>query len=353
MKILALTRYDSLGASSRLRSMQYFPELEGMGCDVSHSPLIDNDSLDIKYTRGSYPFLVAVLRYFKRFMLVFTLHRYDIIWIEKEAFPWLPFWIEKIFLSFSTKYVLDFDDAVFHRYDQSERQFVRYIFSDKLDRLMRDSSLTICGNDYLASRAQLAGCANVAIVPTVVDCDRYQLRDRSMISNGDLQRVVWIGSPSTVGYLHSISTALVKASKRKPFVLRVIGANFEHSQLLVESFRWSEKDEGKLISESDVGIMPLLDSSWERGKCGYKLIQYMAVGLPVLASPVGANCQIVTPGINGYLPSTEEEWVEDLVKLLTDYQSCNDLGAKGHARVKSAYSLKVMAPRLYQLLISA
>ena len=332
--------------------MQYFDELIHMGFVIDHSPLINDQSLASKYNHGKYPLFEIISSYAHRFLWIFKMRRYDVVWIEKEVFPWLPFWIEKIFLSFSKKFVLDFDDAVFHTYDKNRWVIIRFLLGNKLDRLIAASNMTVCGNNYLAARARVAGCNNVFIIPTVVNCERYPLHLFNQQPKNELPRVVWIGSPSTVGYLHGLSNVLLSAFKVKPFVLRVIGADFQLQGLMVEVCPWSESDEVRLIAESDVGLMPLTDSYWERGKCGYKLIQYMAVGLPVLASPVGINCEIVTPGFNGYLPRTDQEWVKSLLTLLNDTHKAQVMGLNGRSRVESDYCLQITAPKLCQLLIS-
>jgi len=144
---------------------------------------------------------------------------------------------------------------------------------------------------------------------------------------------------------------LTKLSELRPFVLRVIGGGrLEIPGLQVECLEWSEDTEVSHVKECHVGIMPLRDTPWERGKCAYKLIQYMASGLPTVAAAVGANYEVVIDGETGFLVSTEDQWVEKLLRLLDDSGLRQDMGRAGHLRAAEHYSLQVMGPRLAKLL---
>ena len=222
VKILLLTKYGSLGASSRMRTLQYIPWLENTGFDVEQQSLLSDEMLAKRYRNGKYG-LTLLKSYLLRCKALYSRKNFDIVWIEKEALPWWPVWIELSFLQ-GTPYVLDYDDAIFHNYDLHRRSFIRYLFGQRLDGLMRKSLMVSAGNGYLAQRALDAGSKRVEIIPTVVDLDRYHVTLISKASNSDgLPRVVWIGSPSTVHYLRMLEKPLLALSLRIPFVLRVIG----------------------------------------------------------------------------------------------------------------------------------
>jgi len=275
--------------------------------------------------------------------------QFDLLWIEKEALPWWPLWIEQAMLS-STPYVLDFDDAVFHHYDQHRFSLVRRAFGKRIDRLMSHAALVVCGNDYLASRALKAGAPWVEQLPTVIDLERYLLRERS---SSDLLRIVWIGSPSTVKYLDLLREPLRLLAQKMPFVLRVIGGDFKLDGVQVECLPWSEATEVDAIQACDVGVMPLMHTPWELGKCGYKLIQYMACGLPVVASPVGVNNVIVDQGKTGFLACDTSDWLESLSELLINPVLRFAMGQSGRQRVEEQYCLQITASRLVQWLQTA
>jgi glycosyltransferase involved in cell wall biosynthesis len=240
---------------------------------------------------------------------------------------------------------VDYDDAVFHNYDLSGNPFKRFM-ADKIDRVMRQAALVTCGNSYIAERARAAGSRRVEIVPTVIDLERYSIA----APEKNIPLVIgWIGSPSTVKYLETVAITLKELAAECPLELRVVGAQFSLPGLDVVCVPWSEATEVNEIQKIDIGIMPLVDSPWERGKCGYKLVQYMACGLPVVASPVGVNEEIVTHGVNGYLARTSDDWLNAFRMLCADAESRRKMGALGRLSVEQKYCLQVMAPQVARL----
>jgi glycosyltransferase involved in cell wall biosynthesis len=351
VNILILSRYGRLGASSRLRMLQYLPSLGQVEVKCDVRPFFDDEMLRAKYQLGGYGFSSLVRAYGSRVIQLLRRKRFDLIWIEKEALPWLPVQVERALLQ-GVPYVLDFDDAWFHNYDLHRSAWVRRILGHRLDRLMAGARLVIGGNDYLLQRARDAGARWVERVPTVIDLDRYPLGPEKLLG-ASAPKIVWIGSPSTVRYLSGLAEPLRALAQRVPFKLRVIGAPLEMAGVEVECVPWTEASEVAAIAECDIGVMPLFDSPWERGKCGYKLIQYMACGLPVVASSVGVNGQIVQEGISGFLADTAQAWVTVLAKLLADAALRQRMGHAGRLRVEQEYCLQVTGPRLVGLLRSA
>lgn len=349
LRILVLTRYGELGASSRMRFFQYLPILAQHGFQVEVQPLFDDDSLSARYSTGHYKFLTLVHSFAKRIFRLIRSKKRDLIWIEKEALPWWPQWFESALLR-GVPYVLDFDDAVFHNYDLHRLGWVRQVFGKKLDRLMANATLVVCGNYYLANRAKVACAPRVEVLPTVIDLKKYADTAIPMPAADFLPRIVWIGSPSTACYLEILREPLLSLSQRIPFVLRVIGAHVEWSDVNVECLQWTSETEVSSIARGAVGVMPLLDSAWERGKCGYKLIQYMACGLAVVASPVGVNNEIVEDSVNGFLAAKAEDWVAALEHLLTNAEVRTRMGQEGKRRVMANYCLQATAPRMIELL---
>lgn len=350
MRVLILTRYGRLGASSRLRLFQYLPHLDAANASYEISPLFNDTLLAKKYAEGSYGFLGLLASYWRQISWMLRHRQFDLVVIEKEALPWLPGWIELNFLR-DVPYVLDYDDAIFHNYDLHPSKLVRHFFKHRIDRLMAKAHLVIAGNQYLASRAWSAGASRVEVIPTAIDLNRYATKDATTAHEPDLEpRIVWIGSPSTAQYLQMLHEPLKALGQRCSFVLRVIGAKVAMEGVKVELCPWTEDTEVDLIRSSDIGVMPLAESPWEKGKCGYKLIQYMACGLPVVASPVGANLDIVDAGTNGYLASNESEWVAALESLITSPQQRLRMGQAGRDAVESKYCIQVTGPQIVQLL---
>jgi glycosyltransferase involved in cell wall biosynthesis len=353
-RILTLTKYGSLGASSRMRSLQYLPWFDAYGLKSSVQTMLNDHQLADRYQSGHYDVVDLLFAYGARIKALMSRRYFDVVWIEKEALQWLPLWIELALLR-GTPFVLDYDDAVFHNYDKHRFAFVRFLYGRRLDGLMAKAALVVAGNSYLAQRALLAGARRVEIIPTVIDLNRYTLtktRKASAIDN--MTRIVWIGSPATVHYLDQVAEALRLLAKRHTFVLRVIGGGqVDMPGVPVEFVQWAENSEVDNISCCDVGIMPLQDTLWERGKCGYKLIQYMACALPVVASPIGVNTEIVTEGENGYLAKTTAEWVVALDALLSDEALRRQMGNAGRATVEDRYCIQKTGPRMAELLKEA
>ncbi|OWX98834.1 hypothetical protein B6V76_18585 [Thioclava sp. IC9] len=350
MRIHALSRYGRLGASSRLRIMQFSPYLEAAGIYLEVLPFFGDLYLQRRYA-GENTSAQSVFAFWRRFTAFKVLRDTNLVWIEKEALPWLPWLIERAFLPEHVPIVSDYDDAIFHNYDIHRSAIVRRVMGHKIDRVMAISSLVAAGNSYLADRAQKAGASEVRVVPTVVDSEVYSPREKDAEARKSVS-VGWIGTPNTWGlFLEPMMPMLQHTISRMSARLRVIGAGATASRYpCVDNFAWSEEEEVSEIQKMDIGIMPLTDTPWARGKCGYKLIQYMACGLPVIASPVGVNSEIVEHGVNGFLASNEAEWREALDALLTDRKLRARMGAAGRKKVEEQYSLQVWGPRVAQML---
>lgn len=339
IKIALLTRYSKLGASSRYRFYDYTNYLEGSGMSCMIVPLFDDKYLQAKYTNKGWK-LRAAHCYLKRvFDLVLETRDADLLFIEKELFPYVPFFIEKLFL-IGKKYVVDYDDAIFHQYDMHRSLFVRRMLSNKIRHIMDNSDLVISGSPYLHQYAVASSSCKSVVIPTVVDTEYYLSVD---VKKRDKFTIVWIGSPSTVCYLNEISNALAIVCGKINAELLVIGAKIHIPNVPVTFEKWSPETEIKLLKSSHVGIMPLTDNFWERGKCGFKLIQYMASGIPVVASPIGVNKEIVTDGVNGYLARSNAEWIEAIMRI---YRESDALAKNGLRIVSERYSLRSSAPVL-------
>ena len=351
MRLLMLPRYDALGASSRLRMLQYVPALQAEGIEVDVAPLLADGYVNDLYA-GRVSVAKVARAYARRLRLMLEARSYDVVWVEKELWPWLPAALELMCLPASTAMVADYDDAVFHRYDQHRSGVVRHLLGKKIDAVMRRADRVTAGNDYLAARAKAAGANSVEWLPTVVDLERYSPRK----ARSETQEVVigWIGSPSTAEYLELLTPALEALAGQHRIRCVAIGARPDQlATTPFEAWEWSEDNEVALLEKLDIGVMPLPDAPWERGKCGYKLIQYMACALPVVASPVGVNDVIVVPGENGYLASTTEEWTNMLQQLIVDPELRGRMGQAGRRKVEDVYSLQAQAPRLAKMLREA
>lgn len=344
MLVTAFTRYARQAASTRQRLLQFIPHLREAGIEVEHHALLDDDYVQSLATGRAYPKDRVAAAYIDRLGQLIACRDSDIFWIYVELFPYVPALIERL----ATKgkaVVYDMDDAFFHRYDDSSNALVRGLLGGKQGKLLSHASACTCGNEYLRDYAARY-CSNSIVVPTVVDTDLYRPADRKP---GLPVVIGWIGSPTTWPNVRPLLPLLRELCAGGNVNVRVVGAGAaaELDRFPgLELVDWSEATEVANVQRMDIGIMPLPDSPFERGKSGYKLIQYMACGLPVVASPVGANRTIVADEINGLLAKTEAEWRHALSRLIADHDLRNRMGDRGREMVATSYSLASQAGRL-------
>lgn len=356
IRLLILSRYDERGASSRLRTLQYVPFLQEQGFEVTHQSLFSSAYLRSIYqsnnwlmTRSRNGGRVAMAMA-RRLAAVLRARQYEVIWVEKELFPYLPSWFESLLCRSNTPYIVDYDDAIFHRYDISSRPIMNRILGNKLDPLLNGCFAVTAGNTYLADYCVKHGAKRIEIIPTVIDIDRYLY---SIDPDVNEFRIGWIGSPSTAHYLDLIVNPLRSLSNERPIRLVTVGApRTEISGVPLEQHNWSLENEASLISSCHVGVMPLSDTPWERGKCGYKLIQYMACGRPVIASPIGTNIDIVHKSV-GFLAANDTEWLDALRKLAVDPSLRSKMGTAARQLVESKYTKQIMSFRIQKIFLDA
>jgi len=348
--ILLLSKYTRKGASTRLRTMQYFNALEQAGFTIRQQALFSDDYLTRLYNKEKIPKFMLVKFFLLRIFTLFSIKTYDVIWVEYEFIPYFPAWFERVIKLLGVKYVVDYDDAIFHNYDLSSNKAVRRLLRNKIDKVMENAAVVVVGNDYLASRAITAGAKRIVEVPTVIDLNRYP---EMHLNESDSLVIGWIGSPSTQKYVVQCADVFVELSRKHNFTLRVVGASKDIvgqlSDIKVEILSWEEEKEVDYIRSFDVGIMPLDDGPWEKGKCGYKLIQYMACSVPVVASPVGVNSAIVEGSECGLLASNHNEFIASLDRLLTDHELRMTMGKAGRKAVENRYSVQAQSSTLITL----
>lgn len=347
MKVLYLTKYSRLGASSRLRSFQYFPFLNNHGISVSVSPFFNETYLKELYS-GKTSVLTVLSAYVKRFFILFTLFKYDKVVIEKELFPYFPAFFERFLTLMNVSYVVDYDDAIFHNYDLSTNKMIRFFLQNKIGTVMKYAETVLAGNEYLATKATVSGAKNVVLFPTVIDISRY-----AMVAKEPHGKIIigWIGSPSTFKYVKPIFPVFEEIAKKYPIEVHIVGAKEDVSvSFPIRFVPWSEETEVDSITRFDVGIMPLENSPWEKGKCAYKLIQYMACGIPVVASPVGMNTKVVHPGENGFLADDQNQWLKSLEEIISDSRKCHTFGVHGRQLIEKEYTVQSSAQKLIEIL---
>jgi glycosyltransferase involved in cell wall biosynthesis len=233
------------------------------------------------------------------------------------------------------RYVVDLDDAIFHSYDRHPTPLVRKLLGRKIDVVFSRAATVVVGNEYLAERARNAGACRVLVVPTTVDHLAYADQKASA---HDKLTLGWIGSSATARYLRTIARELEElcASAR----LRLIGVeqhDFKCPDVVLSE--WSEDTELEDLASCDIGLAPLTDGPWERGKCGLKAIQYMAMGIPVLAADVGVLPKVVKHGETGFIYRNPAEFLRYAHTLANDPELRRLMGAAGRKRVAARYTI--------------
>jgi glycosyltransferase involved in cell wall biosynthesis len=334
MRILFLPRYGLQGASSRYRIWQYVPLFERAGYEVEVQPLLDDGYLGEWYKSGRKGWRWLAAGYARRLLGALRVRRFDAVICEQEIWPFLPAFIELCFQRRHLRYFVDYDDAAYTKYSRWP------VLRQKIPGIMAAAEAVVVGNNHLASYARQFA-RRICVIPTVVDLSRYPNWRHADAS--ETIRVAWIGTPDTARFLKPLIPVMERLQFEHPRLsFRLIGAGdgFLRNGLRAETFAWSEKTETNLLSECHIGIMPLPDGEFMRGKCGLKLIQYMACSLPVVASPVGVNTEIVEHGKNGFLAATGGEWFEKLDKLVRHPELRLSFGGAGRAKVAAGYTLE-------------
>jgi glycosyltransferase involved in cell wall biosynthesis len=355
IRVLALSPIPEEGAGCRFRIAQFIPYLESAGVEVTLRSLFDTEFFRLVYRPGHYvrKALSFAELSIKRLDSLRDASRFDVIFIYREMFPIGPAIIERLLGSRGRPpIVFDFDDAIFLPSVSDANRAIRALKQPgKVATILRYSDHVIAGNEYLAAYARRFSGA-VTVIPTCVDTTKFVPSPDAFSTNGShpsQQPVVgWIGSPTTASYVRGLADIFRQVRDRHPFVLRVSGAgeSLDVPGVPTEQPEWALEREVELFNTCDVGVYPLADDEWSRGKCGFKAIEFMACGVPVVASAVGVNREIIEDGVNGFLASTEAEWIEKLGRLLVDRELRRRFGEAGRRTIEQRYSLRIHAPTL-------
>ena len=342
MRVLFLTRYAAGGPSSRYRVVQFLPHLERAGIDYRLEPLLDDRYLTARFSgRRPGPGYLAA-RSLARVRVLLGSHRFDVVFVQKELFPWAPPIVEWALSIARARVILDLDDAIHLPYRG------RPLLARKVPTAIARASLVLAGNRWLAGYAR-AFNPNTVHFPTVVDAERFT--PRVGCPAGARVVVGWMGSPETARFLVDAVPALARAQARADFVLRVVGdERFAAPGIELDARAWTYDREADDLRGFDVGVMPLRDDEWARGKCSLKLLQYMSAGLATVSSPGGSVGDIVRDGDNGFVARTGEEWTDRLVTLVGDPERRARMGGRAREWVLAHYNLANYGSRLVAIL---
>lgn len=326
----------------RFRIEQWAPRLREDGIDLEYSCFLRPETMDVLYRPGHFvaKTLALVRGYLRRLGDLRRLGRYDAVVVHRWATFYGPPWVESR-AGRRLPLVYDFDDAIFVRQaSRANAWTAAFKPRSKTAAICRTARHVIVGNEYLASYARQHAPA-VTVIPTTIDTDAYVPVERTP---NPVPVVGWSGSVTTVPHLETIATALARVAQGADFELSVLGGQPRLAGCRMTAAPWSEASELPTLRRFDIGLMPVPDDEWARGKCGLKALQYMALGIPPVVSPVGVNAEIVEDGVNGFHARTESEWVDRLLRLISDADLRKRLGTAARQSVERRYSAKVQAP---------
>ncbi len=352
--VLVLTRYGRRGASSRIRFEKFIDEFE-RGSDSKFSftlaPLLDDSYLEQLYQGRRRSVWYLFKRYLARLRLLLSYRRFDTIWVEKEIFPGAPALAERLLSAFGARLVVDFDDATFLTYENSSNVLVQRLLGNKISHVVRSAKLITAGNGILADELLQRGAPRASIMPSVVDTAAARAGGSGLNGAKAGFTIGWIGTPSNVQYLNAYRDAIADAQQRYDAKFMTIGAPPNVLPgIRQDSREWSEHTEFALISEWDVALAPINDGPWERCKSAYKVLQCMAVGIPVIASPVGVIPNIVNHGVNGFLAEGAQECRAILDALARDPELHWRIAQHARQTVARQYSVRHLLPDISRAL---
>jgi len=340
------TKYNQRSASVRERFYKYIPFLRNNSIDVELKPLIDDDLFKSRIIKGKNLNLILFLNIFKRILNV-IFQKKNVVIIQYELLPYFPSILEYYLSIRKIPYIIDIDDAIFHYYDKSDNFLVNLFFKKKFYKIFSSAKAVFAGNDYLYKKSKKLGSKNSYIFPTLVDNSKKNTKNKN-----DKFTVIWIGSPSTTKYLNDLKMYVEKIANKHNINFLIVGSKdcIIEASINIKFVEWSLKLQDEYISKCHVGIMPLRNTFWEKGKCGYKLLQYMKNELPILASPVGVNKNILDHGNNGYFIRNKNEWEKYILKLKNNSILRKKMGHNGKKKILSEYNIKVYQKKYLEII---
>lgn len=341
-RILFLTLHrKNRSPGQRFRHEQYLSYLEEQGFEIIYSNMLDEQQDRVFYGSGNTlgKILVGLSSAWKRWKDVRRASQFDYIFIYRDAFFFGTFF-EKMFSKSKAKLVFDFDDSIWLQDENAGQSFFQKLKKpEKTNKIIALCDVVIAGNEYLADHARQFN-KKVVIIPTTIDLQEYKFeeveKDTSKVCIG------WSGSFSTIKHFESAiqSLVLIKEKFQDRVIFKVIGdGKYSNAELDIQGLPWRKQTEIEDLCAIDIGIMPLPDDDWSRGKCGLKGLQYMALGIPTIMSPVGVNSDIIQEAVNGMLAGTVEEWVEKLSLLIEDEDLRKQVGQAGRKTVVKNFSV--------------
>jgi glycosyltransferase involved in cell wall biosynthesis len=332
--------------SQRFRFEQYFTILREQGFEFEIQSFLDSQNWQVFFKPGNIRSKAWALikGFFRRIQIALNSHKYDFIFIHREAAPVGPPVFEWFFSRvLGKKIIYDFDDAIWHTDRSDESMILQMIkWRSKVRTICTTSYKVSCGNGYL-QRYALQFNKNSFVNPTTINTDHVHNRDLypKETRRDSMVTIGWTGSHSTLKYLDQLENIFIELTAKNPHIKIAIIADKKPALNFNFTFKqWNAVTEIEDLLKFDIGIMPLPDDEWSKGKCGFKILQYMALKIPAVASAVGVNTEIIKDGANGFLCRTESEWLTRVEQLIADPDLRARFGAAGHQNVIERYSVR-------------
>jgi glycosyltransferase involved in cell wall biosynthesis len=355
MKVLVIA--DALpnkSPGSRFRIEQWMTWMAGQGVQCDYASFEDEGLRRVIYTPGHYLEKAGgmVRGFVRRLQLLPSLRGYDVVFLYEQAARLGPAVIERLIARSGIPIVYDFCDPIYEPFKSFINGYLSYLkFPGKTATICRMSQHVIVGNEELAAYARVHN-PHVTIVPITIDTEQYQPAPARPAPAVPI--IGWTGSHSTVPHLAGASAVLRRLARARPFKLKVIGGEgFALNGVDVEVQPWRAESEVADLQPIDIGIMPLPDDPWVSRRTHLKVRQYMGLGIPCVVSPLGVNRELIEDGVNGFLATTEDQWVDRLTRLLDDPALRARLGAAGRQTIEARYSNALWAPRVLEILRAA
>lgn len=354
LSVLFLTRYPEEGASSRYRVFQYIPHLEALGVDCTVQSFMDKAMYDASLAPGQTmrKLAMTIKAAAKRLSSILAHERYDVIYMQRELLPIGPPTVEHLLKRTGTVLVFDYDDALFIKQPSRYNPLATLFRSpEKTIDILRLVDCTVAGNDWLRDSAREVGGKAVTI-EVAEDAARFVGPDEKFSGENNAVTIGWLGSPSTSKYLHEVEDVLREIAAKYPQVRWEImgGGEFSMPGVPWQLEKWSIEAERAALSRYDIGLMPLPDQDWSRGKSGGKARTYMAAAVVPVVSAIGYNCELLRDGETGFLCSSKDEWRAALEELIASRELREQIARTARADVEERFDPAGQAAKIADLL---
>jgi glycosyltransferase involved in cell wall biosynthesis len=330
--------------SQRYRIEQFLPHLKTNHLEFGYSYLLNEADDGVFYSSGNYfgKFKILIKSTLKRlFEVYFEVKNYEYVFVQREAFMLGTAFFEKLYAK-KAKLIFDFDDSIWmHNISEANKKLAFLKNPAKTSEIIKNSHQVVVGNSFLANYASRFN-SNVTIIPTSIDTDEYNRTMEYSVKPDKKVCIGWSGSQTTIEHFRLIESVLKKLQNKygETVCFKVIGdASYENKELNIKGIAWQRANEISELEEIDIGIMPLPDDEWTKGKCGLKGLVYMSMQIPAVIQDVGANKEIIQNGVNGFLANSDEEWFEKLSVLIKNFELRKQIGKSGRISVLKNYSV--------------